>query len=255
MKRTALLLALLIAPHAAIHADPAGKPASPAKEMPFHTPKQDRKGMKSGDPINAELPNVLILGDSISIGYTRQVRKGLEDRANVIRPKANCGDTPRGLANIDKWLGDTKWDVIHFNWGLWDLCYRNPESKTQGNRDKINGKLSVPIPDYENNLETLVERLKRTGATLIWASTTFVPEGELGRNTGDDEKYNAAAARIMEKHGVLINDLHATTKAFGQEMFSGPGNVHYKPNGSAKLAAQVIANISAVLDKDKAVKD
>lgn len=29
--------------------------------------------MKIGDPINAELPNVLILGDSISIGYTRQV--------------------------------------------------------------------------------------------------------------------------------------------------------------------------------------
>jgi len=39
--------------------------------------------------------------------------------------------------------------VIHFNWGLWDLCYRNPLVKNQGNRDKVNGKLSVSLDDYE----------------------------------------------------------------------------------------------------------
>lgn len=146
MKTTLLLLTLLIATHAVTHAEP---PDSPAKEIPFYTPEQDKKGMKEENPIDARIPNVLILGDSISIGYTLQVHDGLKGIANVIRRKANCGDTTSGLANIDKWLGDTKWNVIHFNWGLWDLCYRNPESKTQGNRDKANGKLSVPIHEYE----------------------------------------------------------------------------------------------------------
>lgn len=244
MKRTILILALLLTPHAATYAEPS---ENAPKEMPFFTPEQDRKAMKGGDPIDAALPNVLILGDSISIGYTRQVREGFKGRANVVRPKANCGDTRIGLANIDKWLGDTKWDVIHFNWGLWDLCYRNPESKTQGNRDKAKGTLSVPIPDYEKNLETLVGRLKETGATLIWASTTLVPEGEVGRIAGDEVRYNAAAARIMEKHGVLIDDLHALTETFGPEMFSGPGDVHYTSGGSAKLAAQVVSEISNAL--------
>ncbi len=195
------------------------------------------------------LPKALIIGDSISIGYTKPVMELLKGKVTVSRPKANCGDTRAGLANLDKWLGDGKWNVIHFNWGLHDLCYRNPESKEQGNRDKLKGTLSVPLPDYEKNLETLVLRLKQTGATLIFATTTVVPEGEAGRIVGDEVKYNAAAERVMEKHGALIDDLHATTKAFGPEMFLGPGNVHYTPAGYEKLAGQVATKIESVLKK------
>ena len=213
----------------------------------FHTPEKDKAGLTEKAQLNAKLPNVLILGDSISIGYTKLVRKGLEGKANVMRAKANCGDTPRGLAKINTWLGDKRWDVIHFNWGLWDLCYRHPESKSQGRLDKVNGTLSTPLPEYEKNLEKLVVRLKQTGATLIWASTTVVPEGEAGRIVGDDIKYNAAAERVMKKNGISINDLHATSAAFAPEMFTQAGDVHYKSTGSAKLAAQVVAAIAEVL--------
>lgn len=213
----------------------------------FHTPEQDRKTLDEKVESKAGLPDVLILGDSISIGYTKLVRQGLEGKANVVRPKANCGDTPRGLAGVDKWLGDNDWDVIHFNWGLWDLCYRNPDSKEQGKRDKINGALSVPIPEYQANLEKIVTRLKETGATLIWASTTYVPEDEVGRKLGDEIKYNAAAAKVMKKHGIAINDLHATSAAFAPEMFVKPGDVHYTNKGSSKLADQVVAAISEAL--------
>ncbi|MBM4049797.1 MAG: hypothetical protein FJ279_32270, partial [Planctomycetes bacterium] len=217
------------------------------KAEAFYTPKQDRAGMTSDTPIDKTLPNVLILGDSISIGYTRQVREGLKGKANVIRPNANCGDTRNGLAQIEKWLGDGNWQVIHFNWGLHDLCYRNPELKTPGQRDKVKGTLSVPLPEYEKNIEILVERLKKTGAKLIFATTTIVPEGEEGRFVGDDEKYNAVAERVMNRHGVIINDLHATTKAFPPGMFAGPANVHYTAEGSAKLATQVVAKVEAAL--------
>jgi hypothetical protein len=198
-------------------------------------------------------PKVLLLGDSISIGYTPLVIEGMKGKAVVSRPKANCGNTQAGLANFDKWIAGGPWDVIHFNWGLHDLCYRNPESKEQGHRDKVKGALSVPLPEYEKNLETLVERLKATGATLVFATTTVVPDGEAGRIVGDDAKYNSVAERVMKKHGVLINDLHATTKAFGPELFVGPGNVHYTKEGSTKLAAQVMASIESAL-KQKALK-
>ena len=70
-----------------------------------------------------------------------------------------------GLSALDSWLGDTKWDLIHFNWGPHDLCYRNPEVKSVGNRDKVNGTQSVPPALYEKNLEELVQRLKKTGAS------------------------------------------------------------------------------------------
>lgn len=198
---------------------------------------------------DAGLPKVLLLGDSISIGYTPLVVEGMKDRVSVSRPKANCGNTQAGLANLDKWIEGGPWDVIHFNWGLHDLCYRNPESKEQGHRDKVKGTLSVPLPEYEKNLETLVERLKATGATLIFATTTVVPEGEAGRFAGDDVKYNEVAVRVMKKHGVAIDDLHALTKGFGPELFVGPGNVHFTKEGSQKLAERVIASIEAALKK------
>lgn len=194
-----------------------------------------------------ELPKALILGDSISMAYTQPVVDALKGKIAVSRPRANCGSTAVGLANIDKWLEGGPWQVIHFNWGLHDLCYRNPKSKTQGNRDKVNGTQSVPIAEYEKNLEMLVERLKKTGAKLIFASTTIVPDGEAGRVVGDDVKYNAAAERVMKKHGVTINDLHAVSKTFGPELFSGPGNVHFKTEGSQKLATQVVSAIEAAL--------
>jgi hypothetical protein len=239
-----LLTALLLTPLGLLLAADAPKPP---KAETFVTPKRDRAGMNSDVPIDKALPNVLILGDSISIGYTRQVREGLKGKANVIRPNANCGDTRHGLAQIETWLGDGNWQVIHFNWGLHDLCYRNPELKTPGQRDKVNGTLSVPLTEYEKNLETLVERLKQTGAKLIFANTTLVPEGEAGRFPGDELKYNAAAQRVMEKHGVPINDLHATTQAFPPAMFAGPGNVHFSAQGSAKLAGQVVTHVAQAL--------
>lgn len=194
-------------------------------------------------PVRPTLPKVLIIGDSISIGYTPAVIELLKGEADVERVKGNCGDTRAGLEKLKKtWLGDTKWDVIHFNWGLHDLCYRNPEAKEQGNRDKVKGTISVPLDQYEKNLDVLVGQLKETGAVLIWAATTVVPEDEAGRIVGDDIKYNAVAAKVMQKHGIAINDLHALSKGFAGK-YSKPGNVHYDQEGSGKLAEQVAASI------------
>lgn len=234
----------------------ASPPENPA--LAPHTPEADLKGSWDAE-MDPALPNVLILGDSISISYTRPVRQKLAGAANVLRPMRrdargpdNCGDTTIGMANIDRWLGDMKWDVIHFNWGLWDLCYRHPESKNQGKRDKVNGALSTTPEDYEKNLETLVARLKQTGAKLVWASTSLVPEGEVGRIVGDDAKYNAIAARVMGRHGIPINDLHTLSATFPAEMFVGPGDVHFTAEGAARLADQVAAEIQKQLP-EKAV--
>ena len=198
-------------------------------------------------PPKKELPQVLLIGDSISIGYTPHVKQLMQAEANIVHNKGNAGPTENGLKNIDEWIGTTKWDVIHFNWGLHDLCYRHPESKTQGKRDKVKGTVSTSLAQYEKNLEILVHRLKKTSATLIWATTTVVPEDEEGRFVGDDSKYNAVAARVMKTHAIAINDLHATSKGFAPEAFAGKGNVHFKEDGSKKLAGQVADKIRVAL--------
>jgi len=215
-----------------------------AAKPEFYTPESDRFAPAKDKPVaKAGLPNVLLIGDSIMGGYYKGVSQQLAKEANVIRHPGNAGDTPNGLSHIVEWLGDTKWDVIHFNWGLHDLCHRHPESKEQGNRDKVRGKISVPIDEYSRNLEMLVERLKKTGAVLIWATTTKVPEGEVGRIAGDELRYNAAAAAIMLKHGISMNDLHSVSSAMKDDGFSKPGDVHFSGKGNGELSKQVVAAI------------
>ncbi|MGJ8726340.1 MAG: SGNH/GDSL hydrolase family protein [Roseibacillus sp.] len=196
-------------------------------------------------------PNVLLIGDSISIGYTPFVRKTLEEKADVYRIAGNGKHSSFGLENLDKWLTKkpAKWDLIHFNWGLWDLCYRHPESKVQGHRDKERGELTTSLADYESNLEKIGLRLKETGATLIWCATTPVPEGEAGRKLGDDLKYNEVAAKVMKKHGVLINDLHSHALEKLPETMVRKGDVHFTNEGYQHLAEKVMQEISAALEK------
>ncbi|MCO8121247.1 SGNH/GDSL hydrolase family protein [Stieleria sp. TO1_6] len=198
----------------------------------------------------ADLPNVLIIGDSISMAFTPYVVQQLDGKAVVKHHKGNAQHTGTGLAKLDQWIGNTQWDVIHFNWGLWDLCYRHPESKVQGRRDKVNGTVTTSLEQYETNLDELVSRLKRTDAKLIWANTTVVPKEEAGRIVGDDVKYNEVAAKIMKKNGILINDLHSLTKQFSADDFASPGNVHYTQDGYRKIGQQVTDHILKAL-KDK----
>ncbi|MCA9072115.1 MAG: SGNH/GDSL hydrolase family protein, partial [Planctomycetaceae bacterium] len=139
-------------------------------------------------------------------------------------------------------------DVIHFNWGLWDLCYRNPESKTQGHRDKVNGKLTHTPEQYRENLEKIVSILEKTNAKLIWASTTPVPDDEAGRKVGDDAVYNRVATEVMKKHNIPINDLHTLMVPKMKTLTTAPGNVHFTPEGYQLLAKQVASEIEKRLN-------
>lgn len=182
------------------------------------------------------LPRVLLIGDSISIGYTLPTRSLLQGKANVHRIPVNGGPTINGLENLDRWQGSGKWNVIHFNWGLHDLRFME------------DGKHQVAIDKYEKNLRDLVGRLKRTGATLIWASTTPVPDAEVTppRKNSDVIAYNAVARRIMEENGIPINDLYAVAFPRLGEI-QRPANVHYTDPGYEVLAERVAASIRAAL--------
>tara|TARA_R110002096_G_scaffold91625_18_gene207356 strand:- start:2058 stop:3374 length:1317 start_codon:yes stop_codon:yes gene_type:complete len=197
------------------------------------------------------LPRVLLIGDSISIGYTVAVQELMAGKANVHRIPTNAGHTGMGLDGLPKWFEKMgrDWDVIHFNWGLWDLCYRHPEAKTQGKRDKVNGTQTHTIEQYVANLDNLVTQLQSTGAKLIFATTTPVPEGEFGRKIGDDLRYNAAAVELMNRHGITINDLNAVMAGKMSEFGVKPGDVHFKQEGSQLLAQHVAEHLLKALSE------
>jgi len=144
--------------------------------------------------------------------------------------------------------------VIHFNFGLHDI------------HTAPTGPREVPINDYEQNLRQLVKELRATGAKLIWASTTPVPEGLTVRHEADVVAYNAVAKKIMDENHIPIDDLHAFVKSWGEKRadwqlphnvhkswqrqkadWQLPQNVHFWPEGYTELGAQVAKYILAAL--------
>jgi lysophospholipase L1-like esterase len=181
-------------------------------------------------------PKILIIGDSISIGYTPFVKEYFLEKAIVSRNKGNAQHTGTGLKNIEAWIGEEQWDIVQFNWGLWDLCYRHPDSKEYGNRDKINGKPEYTIQEYASNLDTIVSLIKKkTNAKLIFVATTNVPKNEPGRHQNEVRKYNDAAKKIMKKHGVLVNDIYKASIKIHKNFGLGANDVHYNKEGYEKL--------------------
>ena len=191
------------------------------------------------------LPHVLLIGDSISIGYMVPARDQLKGVANVWRPPTNCGPSTKGLESLESWLGDRKWDVIHFNFGLHDLKYMGPNGQNLADPNDKTSHQQVPIDQYSANLRKIAIRLKETGATVIWRETTPTPEGAKGRVPGDSKKYNEAAAKVMEEVGEIQTD--AMFEFALKEAEQLKANVHYTKAGSAKLAEQVARSVKAAL--------
>ncbi len=121
------------------------------------------------------------------------LRPGSRNLAHDFRPPSSGGGSDL----------DGSWDVIHFNFGVWDATYRDPASPY------FSGYTTTSVEQFEQNLRTLVARMQQTGATLIWGSVTPVWEGDPATPNGDEEAFNAVAAQVMQENGVIINDLHA----------------------------------------------
>lgn len=195
--------------------------------------------------VPASPARVLIIGDSISIGYFEPAKALLGEKADVCHNPGNAQHTIHGLAQLEEWLGETPWDVIHFNHGLHDLKYID---ETGRRVDSDKGRLQVPLDQYAHNLEALTVRLKKTGASLVFATTTPVPEGALGRVKGDEVRYNRVAREIMARHEVPVNDLYAF--ALPQlESIQRPRDVHFTKEGSQLLAEQVAKHIGLAIEK------
>jgi lysophospholipase L1-like esterase len=192
----------------------------------------------------AEAPTkVLLIGDSICSGYHPLVAKTLEGTAVVTRASSGGRDTRYTLETATNWLGNGRWDVIHFNWGLWDMRHELKDGRMT---------YAVPLEEYEPNLRNLVAQMKATGARLIWASTTPVlwDEPGKGRTNPDVIRYNEAAARIMKENGVAIDDLYAVIKPRIDNLQSKKydSDVHYNDMGNIVLSEAVAGSVRVALE-------
>ncbi len=202
---------------------------------------------------------VLVLGDSISIGYTPDLTQQLADVARVVRPVApdgqaeNCAGTKNGVQKIDQWITQAgQPDVITFNFGLHDFKRETQTEKPTASNSPTDPPQSDP-ESYRQNLTQIVERLEATGAKLFFVTTTPVPPGGVRphRDLGDPLLYNGIARQVVELRGIEVIDLYAVAAA--EPDWMRPVNVHFTPTGSKGLAAAIAKPVrSALADLDRA---
>lgn len=245
-----LLMLSLFGPHGQVQADeapalPEAKSATVQKIDPVYVDVPDVPG----------LPRVLIIGDSVSCGYTLPLRAALAGKANVHRPPQNCGSSVVGLKNVDAWLGSTPWDIIHFNHGLHDLSNEFSPGKNRNEqgvyaRPDNGGHARVGIDEYRKNLNALVAKLREKAptATLIFATTTPV-SADLHHYVKDSElPYNTVALEVMMTMQVEVDDLWSFAKPRIPEIQES-GNPHFHTKGSVVLATEIARVITSALDK------
>lgn len=185
----------------------------------------------------AELPLVILLGDSIRMGYQNVTTRELAGTAQVWAPKENCAHSAHTLAHLDKWLEGKTPTLIHINCGLHDM-WRNDD-----------GSIRHAEEAYVENLAAIFARLKELApqATLVFALTTPVDQdlqktsryGRVVRRNADIPRYNAAARELAQANGVLVNDLYAAVNHIGLKQLISADGVHLNQQGCDVLGKAV----------------
>lgn len=157
-----------------------------------------------------KIPQVLFLGDQVHGAIVQAAAKEIGGKVRLqFPPVGSANDSGTALAKIDSLLGETKWDIIYFNFGIGDLFYKDPATREIRIMAKDAGGVRVSTPEqYEKQLDALVQRLKTTNAKLIWGSTTPLAKANNLFDVNSEIEYNIIAASVMAKHKVPVIDLH-----------------------------------------------
>ena len=196
-----------------------------------------------------KLPKVVLIGDSIRMGYASTVAKKLEGKAVIVQSKANGGDSKNVLAKIKELAVAEQPDIVHFNCGIHDT-----------KKDKKAGTYQVPPKEYEANLRKIVETIrKETKATVIFATTTPIVDERAAKGRAEAAyelldastvEYNAIALKVMKELNVPVNDLRAVVgEAEERSKLITQDGVHYTAAGQAKLGEAVAEFVGKYLTK------
>lgn len=185
---------------------------------------------------------VVLLGDSLRMGYQELVRTALSGKAEVWAPEDNCGSSFRLRENLQEWAIDQQPDLIHFNAGIHDLGSMPGETVPR-----------FTTGAYVRNLRLILQRIKAgTNAQVIFATTTpflipcraEVPNEQCVPATARVERYNAIALQLMCQMGVPVDDLYRAVLNHGIYRCICEDKIHMTEEGNQVLADAVVQAIT-----------
>ena len=212
-------------------------------------PMRNRRAAQKGKWLY-NMKKILLLGDSIRMGYDDYVRELLAGKCEVVYDPDDNGR----FAAYTLWQANQmfkhygKFDVVHWNNGYWDMNIEPPMAEAMH-----------PVEEYVHFLKRILGECRRNGAKVIFATTTPILEpGAAADNTGTEADsihyndawvrlYNDAAKKLMDAEGVTVNDLYALCKA-DKNCYKCEDMLHLTEEGYRKCAEQAAALILKELD-------
>lgn len=185
------------------------------------------------------MKKVLLLGDSIRMGYQQYVKEELDGEFEVRYPEDNGRFAAYTLWQVNqelKWNPDI--ELVHFNNGYWDMNIEAPMTEA-----------IHPVEEYVSFLRRIVELCRQCGTKVVFATTVPILEaGAAGDNTGVQgtinysnewvKEYNAASVALMEQLEVPVNDLYALCME-DDRRYKCEDLLHLSEEGSRRCAKQV----------------
>ena len=190
------------------------------------------------------MKNILLVGDSIRLGYDKSVKASLEGIANVYFPTENCRFASYVLRYIHEYknLADgEEIDVLHWNAGLWD-CLRLFEEEPH-----------TPKEVYAYYIDRICVRIKKVfpDAKVIFATSTRVQSEKMSKNfkryNEEIEEYNRVAVEVVRRHGFEVNDLYAVSASLPDSAHSDAVH-YYTPAGTEAFTNQVLQYLAQALE-------
>ncbi|MBR6568973.1 MAG: SGNH/GDSL hydrolase family protein [Clostridia bacterium] len=186
------------------------------------------------------MKKVLLLGDSIRMGYDDYVKEILQGKCEVCYDADHNGRfsayTLWQMNQMFRYHGP--FDVVHWNNGYWDMNVEAPMVDAMH-----------PVEEYVHFLKRILGEIRRNGARPIFATTTPVLSagsaadiagtGALSIQYDNDwvKQYNQAARELMAAEGVPVNDLYALCKK-DPYCYKCPDLLHLTEEGYRKCAQQ-----------------
>jgi hypothetical protein len=182
--------------------------------------------------VNTALPNVLLVGDSITRNYYPEVQRELTDEANVylFAASTSVGD-PRLLQELSEFtaLEAVPFQVVHFNNGMHGWTYSEEEYK-------------AAFPGYLHALQSIAPK-----AAFIWATITPVKVDDTpGPTNARIEGRNKIALSFVTRAGIPVDDQHELMTHHADEY---EDHVHFNPAGAKIQGQQVTQFLRAALAK------
>ena len=203
------------------------------------------------EPIGSETPRkkVLLIGDYMKKHYEDKVREQLKDKAEVISPTENCGNTVDVMRNIEGWVKLYNPDIIHISCGFEDI-----RTVYYGSYDNI-----VPLKFYKRNVRNILEGIFMFSekAVPLWATMTPINDerqGEAKAKTKDYSlfnedvlNYNNAAQRVAKQYKVSVVDLFNTINYSNPDAYLNETGFLLNTKGADTTAKMIASHIENYL--------